>query len=149
MFEVLRHFGLGPQMMRWIQSAYNNPRACVKANSVLSDPFRILNGACQGCPLSPLLFALSLEPFLIRVRSNPDISGVPVGATSYKVSAYADDLLFSLSQPLVSLPNLLKEFELYGMVISRSITPRRRSWGWLCHLRSVSCPSTSPLNGRR
>lgn len=56
-----------------------------------------------GCPLSPLLFVLSLEPFLSTVRLHPDIQGVTVGKTQHKISAFADDLIFSLTNPIVSL----------------------------------------------
>lgn len=31
-----------------------------------------------------------------------------VGKTQHKISAYADDLLFSLMNPVISLPNLVK-----------------------------------------
>lgn len=81
---------------------------------MISDSFPITNGTGQGCPLSPLLFALSLEPFLGHVRLNPNISGIQIGQTQHKVSAYADDLMLSLTNPTVSLPNLLQEFVSYG-----------------------------------
>lgn len=81
---------------------------------MILDPFPITNGTRQGSPHSPLLFALSLVPFLCHVRLNSDISGVVVNQSQYKVSAYADDLMFSLTNPTISLPNLLREFETYG-----------------------------------
>lgn len=62
---------------------------------------------------SPLLFALSLEPFLSRIRLNPDIQGVSVGGDQYKILAYTDDMFFSLTNIAISLPNLLREFEIY------------------------------------
>lgn len=114
MVAVLRHIGLGEVMLNRIANIYSVPTAQVKANGVLSDPFPITNGTRQGCPLSPLLFALSLEPFLSTIRLNPDIQGITVGPMQHKISAYADDLLFSLTNPMISLPNLLKEFEKYG-----------------------------------
>lgn len=40
---------------------HQKPRAGVKVNKVLSQPFRICNGTRQGFPLSPLLFALVME----------------------------------------------------------------------------------------
>lgn len=43
---------------------YTTPRAPVKVNGVFSDHIAISNGTQQGCPLSPLLLALTLEPFL-------------------------------------------------------------------------------------
>lgn len=85
-------------MLNWISSIYPDPTARVRANGVLSDLFRIPNGTRQGSPLSPL-FAPSLEPLLCTVRLNPDISGVIVGGAQQKVSAYADDMLFSYESP--------------------------------------------------
>lgn len=99
MFETLKHTGLRSNMLNWIYAVYTGPLARVRANGVTSDPFPITNGKRQGCPLSPLLFALSLEPFLCHMRLNPDISGVTIGHSHQKVLAYADDMLFSLTNP--------------------------------------------------
>ena len=33
---------------------------------------------CQGCPLSALLFALSVEIMALRLRQNPDIKGIRI-----------------------------------------------------------------------
>lgn len=53
MFAVLCHIDLGDNMLRWIANIYSTPTAQVKANRVLSDPFSIVTGTRQGCPLSP------------------------------------------------------------------------------------------------
>lgn len=70
----------------------------------------LLMGQGRGVPL---LFALSLEYFLCKICLNPDITGLDVGGVQLKVLAYADDMLFSLTNPSISLPNLLFEFNLY------------------------------------
>lgn len=44
-----------------------------------------------------------------------------MGDFNYKVSAYADDLLFSMSNPHVSLPNLMKEVDCYGALSNLKI----------------------------
>lgn len=99
-------------MLQWISRVYTSPRAAVKVNG---------NGAflhCQwyppGLSLSPLLFALTLEQFLSRVRLNENISGLQMGALQYKLSDYADDMLLSLTNPHVSFLNLMLEFEIHG-----------------------------------
>lgn len=76
--------------------------------------FSISNGTHKGCPLSPLLFALSLVPLLNKILLNLDISGLQIGDSEYKISAYADDLLFSMTKPEVFLPKLMMEIEKYG-----------------------------------
>lgn len=106
-------------MLKWISSVYSSPTALVKPNGVLSDPFSITNGTRQGCPLLPLLFALTLEPFLCR---NPNIKDLHIGDSQDKASAYANDLLFSLTNPSISLPNLLREFDLYGALSNLKIS---------------------------
>uniref|UniRef100_A0A8C5MCG1 Reverse transcriptase domain-containing protein n=1 Tax=Leptobrachium leishanense TaxID=445787 RepID=A0A8C5MCG1_9ANUR len=71
----LTHIGLGPHLCTWIGALYGNTTARVCVNGVFTTPFAIRNGTRQGCPLSPLLFVVTLEPFLEAIRSNPDISG--------------------------------------------------------------------------
>ena len=113
---VLARTGLGPHMLRWISTLYVSPTARVKVNGGLSEVFPIRNGTRQGCPLSPLLFALALEPLLQRVRVNSDIRGVQAGSLEHKLSAYADDILFHVVDPFFSLPNLMGELTAYGGV---------------------------------
>lgn len=63
---VLTHIGLSGPALLCILALYSCPIDRVKVNGVLSDSFTIGNGTRQGCPLSPLIFSLSLEPFLRR-----------------------------------------------------------------------------------
>lgn len=42
------------------------------------------------------------------------LGGLSVRGMQYKNLAYADDMMFSLTNPIVSLPNLLQEMETYG-----------------------------------
>lgn len=76
MTGVLREVGLGEQMMGWVLALYSDPRARVKVNGRLSDYFSICNGTRQGCPLSQLLFAMVLEPFICLVSKNMKIIGI-------------------------------------------------------------------------
>ncbi|KAM8977104.1 adhesion G-protein coupled receptor G2 [Pelodytes ibericus] len=100
--------------MNWINALYNTPQARIRINGQLSEPVTLSNGTRQGCPLSPLLFVLSIEPLINAIRANPDISGIQVGPHHHKVTAYADDLLFTLTNPLITLPNLMRELDTYG-----------------------------------
>lgn len=104
MFTTCSHVGLGNHLMSWISSLYHRPEAKVKVNGSLSDHVSIYNSTRQGCPLSLILFIISLEPFLCSINLNR------VAEREYKSTAYADDLLFFIFQPHISLPNLLAAF---------------------------------------
>lgn len=46
----------------------------------------------------------------IALRANDSIKGIQVGDGSHKLAVFADDLLFR-TQPFISLPSVLLEFE--------------------------------------
>uniref|UniRef100_A0A8C5PGP4 Reverse transcriptase domain-containing protein n=1 Tax=Leptobrachium leishanense TaxID=445787 RepID=A0A8C5PGP4_9ANUR len=121
LFQTLRSLGIGPGFLAWTRALYTSPTARVKVNGALSDSFQIFNGTRQGCPLSPLLFALSLEPFLEAVRRDPAIPGIKGVCHTHKISAYADDMLFFLTDALNALPAVVAAFERYGRLAGMKI----------------------------
>lgn len=62
----------------------------------LSTPFTITNGTRQGCTLSPLIFALCIEPLAANRRASPDISGILIGNEVHKIELYPDDKVIIL-----------------------------------------------------
>ena len=100
-----------------LNSLYVSPTARIKRNGDLSKSIFLERGCRQGCPLSPTLFTLFMEPLTQAIRGDKDITGVLMGDTQYKICAYADDILVTLTSPSASLPkllSLLKEFGSYS-----------------------------------
>ena len=56
--------GFKPEFRKWISILYHNPQAVVQVNGRRSGAFAIEQSVRQGCPLSPLLYVLALEPLL-------------------------------------------------------------------------------------
>lgn len=100
---------------------YSSPTARIRVNGHLPSAFSVSNGTHQGCPLSLLLFALTVEPLLRKLRANPDIKGIDIQNKHYKVAAYADDILLFLSDPLFTIPNLLKDFAFFNTISNLQI----------------------------
>lgn len=75
-------------------------------------PFEMFNGTRQGCLLSPLLYVLTLEPILATIWTSGDVEGGGWVGIVYKIEAYADDVLFYITKPRLSLPNLIKELRI-------------------------------------
>ena len=101
---VLETARFQPEFRRWISMMYHNPQAVVQVNRRRSEVFAIERSVRQGCPLSPLLYVLALEPLLRRLRdrtTTPALRGVPfAGPLSVRVSAFADDITVFVSRRL-------------------------------------------------
>lgn len=107
--------------MSWIRLLYSNPRAAILTNGMISPQFDLHRGTRQGCPLSPLLFALILEPLAQAIGQNPLIPGVKIGQGIHKLMLYADDILLFVSQPVRSMPALLDQMESFSKVLGYRI----------------------------
>ena len=51
-FSVLQKFGYGEKFIRMCKVAYTNIESKIKINGLLSNPFTLIQGVRQGCPLS-------------------------------------------------------------------------------------------------
>ena len=101
---VLETAGFEPEFCRWISMIYHNPQAVVQVNGGRSRASAVERSVRQGCPLSPLLYVLALEPLLRRLRdeeTNPALHSVPfAGPLTAKVSAFADYITVFISRRL-------------------------------------------------
>lgn len=105
MFAVLSHYGFTGSFIKALQALYSTPSQ-VQLSSHISQSFPLSNGTRQGCPLSPLLFVLSMEPLVAAIRSHPDIRGVPMHQREFKLSLFADEILLTITHSHLSLPSL-------------------------------------------
>lgn len=110
LFTTLGKFGFGLAFSSWIRVLYSCPSASVLTNSHSSEYFNLHCETRQGCPLSPLLFAITIEPLAIALCGNRGIQGIWRGGVENKVSLYADDLLLFVSKPATSLQEALTFF---------------------------------------
>lgn len=58
-------------------------------NTNLSSPFQLERSTRQGCPLSPLLFTLAIEPLAMSIRTEMNPSGITIGDHEHRMSLYA------------------------------------------------------------
>lgn len=114
LFSALSKFNLGSNFLKWIKTIYLQPKAMVSTNGIRSQQFNLSRATRQGCCLSPLLFALAVEPLAESIRSNLNIKGIKIGDHEQKLSLYADDIIIYIAEPETSTPLILDTLALFG-----------------------------------
>ncbi len=89
MWAVLQCFGFGEHFISMIKTLYHSPAASVITGNIISPSFPLQQGTRQGCPLSPLLFCLSLEPLTQPIRKS-EVS-IKIHDNNHSISLYADN----------------------------------------------------------
>ncbi len=107
MWAVLQCFGFGEHFISMIKTLYHSPAASVITGNIISPSFPIQRGTRQGCPLSPLLFCLSLEPLAQAIRKS-EVS-IKIHDHNHSISLYADDIILYLDHFDVSVSSIIKE----------------------------------------
>uniref|UniRef100_A0A3B3E0S0 Reverse transcriptase domain-containing protein n=1 Tax=Oryzias melastigma TaxID=30732 RepID=A0A3B3E0S0_ORYME len=121
MFESLRRFGLGESFISWVKLIYANPVCSVLTNGDRSAPFPLQRSVQQGCPLSPALFAIALEPLATKIRAHSCIRGLQVAGQETLISLYADDVIIYLRNAEESIPHLLNVISSFGGISGYNI----------------------------
>lgn len=106
LWEVLGVMGFGQLFVRTLVKCYEGASAVVLVNGSPSASFTISRGTRQGCPTSPMLFDLYIEPLAQALRRDDMITSINIYQDSPKLALYADDLLLYTNNPLVVLPRV-------------------------------------------
>ncbi|CAI9611005.1 unnamed protein product [Staurois parvus] len=80
---LLGRYGLQGRFIDWLKTLYKGAESFPLVNGWVGRPFEVSSGVRQGCPLSPLLYAFAIDPFVRRLEGASlcgvplDIAGVP------------------------------------------------------------------------
>jgi hypothetical protein len=74
----MREIGLHEQILAALQAMYRDVRYRVRTPEGLTDPFDSTWGVKQGCPLSPLLFSLYVDPLEEELLMEDATDGINV-----------------------------------------------------------------------
>ena len=75
MLLTLKRFGFNNSFVNWGKTMYTDIQTCVINNGWISEMLRNTRGNRQKCPLSALLFVLSVEIMALRIRNDKNIKG--------------------------------------------------------------------------
>jgi hypothetical protein len=99
----MRRMGIPDNITNVVMNVYDGCETVLSLTSGVSNPIQWTSGTVQGCPLSPVLFNICLEP-LLRALERPDylelgfpidiqVDGKPDEQIRVNTAAYADDLI--------------------------------------------------------
>lgn len=115
--QTLAYMGFHNTFIKWIQIFYQNPKSRVRVNGHCSEFFDLGRGTRQGDAMSPVLFALSIEPLAESIRGNQHIQGITdENGDCQKIALYADDVLLFIENPISSIPAVLDCLEIYESI---------------------------------
>jgi hypothetical protein len=117
MFGTLKHFRFNESFISWVKTLYSDIQTCVMNNGWVSENFKNSRGIRQWCPLSALLFVLSVEIMALNLRSSKDIKEITVKLDeknhSIKSSQLADDTTICCNSKEDVL-KAMNEIEIFG-----------------------------------
>ena len=112
LYTVLEAFGFDENFINWIKLFNNGIQEYITQCGILSQPMPIERGCRQGDPITPYLFLLVVEVLSCLIVQSPEICGITIGDTTFKLTQFADDtlILYGTTKSLQSAMNILEIF---------------------------------------
>ena len=114
--DALKFYGMGDSFIHWIEILLDNRKSCIRNGGFISEYFDMGRGVRQGCPISPLLFILTVELLAINIRSDENIKGIQIHGSQrvIKIQQYADDTTLFLKD-LIDFREILSKIKAFGV----------------------------------
>jgi len=98
LFQVMLKLGFAPELLSWIKACISKPWIAPLVNGRATSFFQASRGLRQGCPLSPILYAVqaaSLSFRLEHARTHENLLGIRIvrGIKEVNHTQFADDTL--------------------------------------------------------
>ena len=128
LFRVLQKFNFGSNFCKWIKVLYSGISSRLLINGFCSDNVSINKGVRQGCPLSPSLYVLFIEP-LAQYIAKSSIRGFCIpgsGGRVVKFLQYADDAT-CVASTLSDVKEFFNAFDLFRSATGATLNMNKTS----------------------
>lgn len=116
---------MGASFQACLRTLYRHQSTIIDLQQYRSEKIMLGRGVRQGCMLSPLLFALPLEPLASVISHDKEVKAIQGGTEEAKLALYADDTVSFLEHPLISITKLCSFIEQFGIVSGYNINKEK------------------------
>ncbi len=95
LWATMNAMGYPAQFIDWLKTLYSITQLCPLNGNAIVGTIDDAQSVRQGCPLSIHLFAIYIEPLLVRLTNT--LGGIDLHGERVKVRAYVDDLTVFVS----------------------------------------------------
>lgn len=95
LWDTMIAMGYPTKFINWLRTLYSITQLCPLNGNIIVGTIDDAQSVRQGCPLSIHLFAIYIEPLLVKLSEN--VIGYDLHGESVKVRAYVDDLVVFVS----------------------------------------------------
>jgi hypothetical protein len=136
LFKVMENFGFAPAFINWIKACIGSPWIAPLVNGQTTKFFQASRGLRQGCPLSPLLYAIQASILSFQLhhsQTHNNLLGLRIapGVKDINHAQFADDTMLLGGASMQTTKNFKKELDVYteisGSVISLT---KSKIYGW-------------------
>ena len=99
MTKTLSKVGVEGEFLNIVKAIYERPTANIILSGQKLKAFPLRSRTRQGCPLSPLLFNITLEVLVTVIRQEKEIKGIQMGKEETNLSLFADDIIVYIENP--------------------------------------------------
>ena len=131
LYRVLEFLGYSKNFIKWIRLFNTEITAYVMQCGFLSKPIKINRDCRQGDLISAYLFLIGAEILARLIQLNPDIVGLKIKNSEFKLTQFADDTTPILNGSQHSLQSALNTLEIYGNLSGLKMNKEKTKVIWI------------------
>ena len=143
LFTVMAKFGFSSAFISWVKGYVSDPWIAPLVNGRPTGFFKATRGLRQGCPLSPLLYAIQASVLSFQLNLCQEIHMLPGlrivnDARKINHAQFADDTLLLGGASTHSVEHFKQELEIYKEVSGSKINfQESKIFSWKCSAREL------------
>ena len=140
---VVDRMGFGNLFLGMVKTLFQNASATIQVNGYISDSFQLARSVRQGCPLAPLLFAITTDPLLRNLDlqlQRQTIKPLPLPqGQSFLAQLFADDNCNIVKCEHNSIAALMQVYDDFCAVFGSKIAPHKTECLKLTYKKTLEC----------